>query len=712
MSTKRAHASIDLSERLGPLLPFLNQLPAATAILRAPDGACIQASSAFEELCGLHEEARGDVDAAAPRGTWLLESAREALASGLGFARRGGVAAPTASADGARCELVVQPLRDGDETLGVALYARELDRQSTADVDRSILLARERAARRIAEASARRLARLQNVTAALGGAMALRDVGDVIVRNCVEAFAAQSTALLVAKDGGDHLSLVGEHALPSALAADLLRLPSASPLPIARCFRSGEAIFLESPQEMAEALGEDAAGDLARSGASALACVPLRLHDRPLGALGMRFEAPRRFTPEDRSLLVSIADLSGQAVHRAQLYEAERRAKDEALAANRLKDEFLATLSHELRTPLQSILGWSRLMRGGLPAESIPRAIESIDRNAHAQARLIADILDVSRIVTGRLRIHPRVARIASFVTSAVDTIRPAADAKGIALDCSFDGAPAELVADPDRLQQVVWNLVANAVKFTPEGGRVDVAVRAADSAVLIEVRDTGAGIAKSFLPYVFDRFRQASGGTRRSHGGLGLGLAIVRHLVELHGGTVSAESAGPGKGSTFTVRLPVRAIAPSVPESGESVSTMDVVEAAGGDLSLDGLHVLVVDDHADARELVAAALEEFGAEATTAGSADEALAALEARWPDVLVSDIGMPETDGYELLRRVRHRCAARGALLPAVALTAYARDSERAHALEAGFDVHLSKPVAPLELARSVLEVSRRG
>jgi PAS domain S-box-containing protein len=385
----------------------------------------------------------------------------------------------------------------------------------------------------------------------------------------------------------------------------------------------------------------------------------------------------------------------------------------EAQEANRLKDEFLATLSHELRTPLTAILGWANLMRGGqLAAETAAKALETIERSARSQAQLIDDLLDVSRIVTGNLRIDVVPVSPHSFIDPAVESVRPAAEAKGVRLRKVIDPGVGIVMGDPARLQQVVWNLLSNAVKFTPRGGSVEVRLEHADSHVEIAVADTGAGIDAGFLPHVFERFRQADQRTTRQQGGLGLGLAIVRHLVELHGGTVRADSGGEGAGATFTVTLPLAA-QPRRREAEERPhpAARDTLPAHDCPERLDGLRVLVVDDEQDARELLAAGLGQCGAEVVTASSAPEALGALAGGKFDALISDIGMPGEDGYELIRRVRALPADAGGGIPAVALTAYARTEDRLSAMRAGFEMHVSKPVELRELIVVIANLARR-
>jgi CheY-like chemotaxis protein len=394
-----------------------------------------------------------------------------------------------------------------------------------------------------------------------------------------------------------------------------------------------------------------------------------------------------------------LARRAALAVDNARLYA-------EAQEANRTKDEFLATLSHELRTPLNAIVGWAHLLRkGNLDAETTARAVETIERNTRIQAQLVEDLLDVSRIITGKLRIERRPLELARVIRAALDVVRPAAEAKEIQLEASFDPSVRPVLGDEDRLQQVVWNLLSNAIKFTPRAGRVAVDVLQVDSRVQIRVTDTGRGIRPTFLPHVFERFRQADAATTRDHGGLGLGLAIVRHITELHGGTVSAVSEGEGRGSTFTIELPIHPVAiPAVPRA--------ALDGAGAepDQRLTGVHVLVVDDEPDARELLGELLRDGGAEVRTAASADEAMTANEAAAPDVLVSDIGMPGQDGYALIRRVKAYERDRGGRIPAVALTAYARDEDRRRALRAGYETHVAKPVDGDELSAAIANLAR--
>jgi PAS domain S-box-containing protein len=411
-----------------------------------------------------------------------------------------------------------------------------------------------------------------------------------------------------------------------------------------------------------------------------------------------------------------VQDLTGQKEaerERSALLSSERAARSEAERAGRIKDEFLATLSHELRTPLNAILGWSQVMRRGkLSTEDLQEGLDVIERNARAQTQLIEDLLDMSRIISGKVRLDVQTVEPVRFIEAAIETMRPAAVANDITLEKILDPAAGPIAGDPNRLQQVVWNLIANAVKFTPKGGKVQILLQKVDSHIQITVADTGIGIAPQLLAHVFERFRQADASTTRKYGGLGLGLAIVKHLVELHGGGVAAESAGEGHGTTFTVRLPVT-IARRQLDDGERhhplVPTTNSSPYKTTDLS--ALKLVVVDDHADARDLIKRVLEECGAEVLVAVSAAEALLLVERHKPDVLISDIGMPDIDGYELLRRVRTLGAPRGGRVPAVALTAFARSQDRTRALHAGYLAHLAKPVEPSELIATIATVAGR-
>ncbi|MCM3902890.1 MAG: ATP-binding protein [Pyrinomonadaceae bacterium] len=402
-----------------------------------------------------------------------------------------------------------------------------------------------------------------------------------------------------------------------------------------------------------------------------------------------------------------VAELRRLEDVRNQLLLGEQRARSDAEAANRVKDEFLATLSHELRTPLTSMLGWANVLRGNeIDKEMVDKGLEAIERNARVQTQLIDDLLEVSRIVSGKLHLDVRPVELSSVIEAAITVVRPAADAKSIRLTSRYEPAIGAISADSGRLQQIVWNLLSNAVKFTPEGGRIDVRLEQVDGHARLTVSDTGKGISPGFLPRVFDRFRQADSSTTRDHGGLGLGLAIVRHLVELHGGTVQAESNGVGQGASFSVTFPILtgSIQPAITLSGE--------HRRNGLPELNGLRVLIVDDEADARQIISTMIAQTGAEVRTCESAREALQTLEEWRPDVLMSDIGMPGEDGYSLINKVRSLPAERGGHTPAAAFTAYAREEDRNRALAAGYQMHIAKPVSSSQLVAMIARLAGRS
>jgi PAS domain S-box-containing protein len=426
-----------------------------------------------------------------------------------------------------------------------------------------------------------------------------------------------------------------------------------------------------------------------------------------------------RVTKEGRHINVSLTvspvrDESGRVIgaskivrdvsERTILLAREQAARERAEEASRLKDEFLATVSHELRAPLNAILGWAQILRSGtLDDEKVRHAITVVERNARTQAQVIEDLLDVSRIITGKLRLDLQPIMPSRVVASAIESVKPMAEAKGVSLGIELDSDAGPISGDASRLQQIVWNLLSNAIKFTPRGGRVSVKLYRADLNVELEVSDTGLGIEPEFLPHVFDRFRQADATTTRSVGGLGLGLAIVRHLVELHGGSVRAESPGRDLGATFTVRLPVRMRVTAEGSDEETAREGAVRVPRRGDApNLSGARILVVDDDADTRVVLRETLAAYGAEVREASSAREALGIVQLWRPAVVVSDIGLPGEDGYELIRRIRDWERDAGVWTPAVALTAYARTKDRMRALVAGYQVHVAKPIEPMEFA----------
>ena len=439
--------------------------------------------------------------------------------------------------------------------------------------------------------------------------------------------------------------------------------------------------------------------------------VPIRLHGQVEGLIFLDRRSSLVFSDRDEEVVERFAHHAAVAIQNARLLAAEKAMRAEAEAANRAKDEFLAVLSHELRTPLNAVYGWARMLREGqIPRDTTERALDAIVRNANAQVQLIDDLLDVSRVISGKMRLDVRRVEPRSVVEAALDAVRPAAEAKGIRLSSVLDPRAGPVTGDPNRLQQVVWNLLINAVKFTPKGGQIQVHLQRVNSHVEVVVSDTGQGIPADVLPFIFDRFRQADSSSTRAHTGLGLGLALVKHLVELHGGSVTADSPGEDKGSTFVVRLPL-AIADVPAGPGGRVHPMAPLGTAGSVIRLDGLRVLIVDDDPDALDLASAILGGAGATVRTGSSVPEALRALQDWRPDVLISDIEMPGEDGYSLIRKVRALDPGQGGATPAVAVTAYGRMQDRMQSLTAGYSMHVPKPVDPGEFTAVVASLAAR-
>jgi CheY-like chemotaxis protein len=435
---------------------------------------------------------------------------------------------------------------------------------------------------------------------------------------------------------------------------------------------------------------------------------PLTSRDgRNMGLLHLLEKIDGEFTEEDEAILTQLAQMSSIAI--------ENAVNAEAREANRMKDEFLTTLSHELRTPLSAILGWTRLLRSGrLQGRRKDHAVEVIERNVLAQTKLIDDLLDVSRIITGKLRLQLRAAVLSDVIDAAIEAMRPAAEAKEIQVRSEKRLRPGEdrVVGDPDRLQQIIWNLISNAIKFTPVRGRVSVELSRADGDFEITVTDTGRGMAPDFLEQAFDRFRQADSSTTRAQGGLGIGLAIARHLVELHGGSISAESAGSGRGSRFRVMLPAVAIGLGLGERKEPGIVVAAGDASQCLADLDGVRILLVEDEKDSRDLIAEILRGAGGDVKAVASAREALEEIPVYRPEILISDIGMPDEDGYSLIRRIRDRSPEEGGLIPAIAVSAYAREEDRIRSLSAGFQMHVAKPFEPLDLTAAIGRLARRS
>jgi PAS domain S-box-containing protein len=527
-----------------------------------------------------------------------------------------------------------------------------------------------------------------------------------VMRTFPVPFAADWTMVHVLAEDGTIRSEPGIHLAPG-LTAPLTRLAAAASgsLPsdslVARAISTGRLTIATTITHDLETvfvgIGETVPL-LQQIGIGSVAVLPLTGHGQSTAALSLGAAAVDRFDSSGRMIVEDLERRSRLALDRIELYR-------EAQEANRLKDEFLSTLSHELRTPLNAVYGWARILRMRQLDGKTAHAVEVIERNAEAQIRLIEDVLDVSRIMTGKMTLAMESLDLRAILGATLDTVRPAMHAKRVRLEVHLSDDVPPVSADPHRLQQVFWNVLSNAVKFTGIDGQITVALRRDNDWAEIQVTDTGVGIRRDVLPFVFDRFRQADSSTTRRHGGLGLGLAIVRQVVELHGGTVKADSPGEAHGATFTIYLPIgRGIGASVTDK----AAADPTVGAKASPPLRGRKVLVVEDHDDARELVASVLEAAGAEVMTAASTPEALARMAATVPDLMVADLGLPGEDGYMLLNHVRAMKALDAAALPAVALTAYARASDRERALAAGFERYVVKPVDPEELVNVIVSV----
>ncbi|MEH2387083.1 MAG: PAS domain S-box protein [Nostoc sp.] len=554
------------------------------------------------------------------------------------------------------------------------------------------------------EISVNRTVLLQRITAAFSEALTPEQVADVVVNQGIAALSATAGSVVLLTEGGTTLKVVQAIGYPQSFIDAWANFPITAPNQIAETVRTRTPIFLENLAAMI-AKYPNLASRMALTGNNAWASIPLIAEGKVIGALGLSFATVQIFNEEYRGFILTLGQQCGQAIARAQLYEAEKTARAQAETANRIKDEFLAVLSHELRTPLNPILGWAKLLRTRKFDEATRiRALETIERNAKLQTQLIGDLLDVSRILQGKVRLNLYAVDLKVAIAAALETVRLAAEAKSIEIKTVLSHDLGKVLGDGDRLQQVMWNLLSNAVKFTPTEGQVEVRLEQVGLDAQIQVIDTGKGINPEFLPYVFDYFRQADAKTTRVFGGLGLGLAIVRHLVELHGGTVQAESRGEGQGATFTVRLPLLKNS----ELRVSSSEPSQPELTTEETLLAGVQILFVDDQADVREFFSFALEQYGATVTAVESAAQALETLAQSKPHILLSDIGMPLMDGYMLLGEVRKLPPEQGGQIPAIALTAYAGEINYNQAMAAGFQKHLPKPVDPAELATAIVNL----
>jgi signal transduction histidine kinase len=563
--------------------------------------------------------------------------------------------------------------------------------------------------RRQVEIQRARAAQLQNLARAsllISSASSLDGIARAVTESARTVIGAQVAVTSLAPARPDTPPLTVAAASEDHAAARDCALAQAAAIRALARERNGpfriDLAELAAPSEAEPAARSSERPSLVRLGAprAALVAPLLELDGGNMGFLLLADKSESEFTEDDEAILVQLSQLGSIAAQNA-LHASAREA-------NRLKEEFIATLSHELRTPLNAILGWTRILRTAAPdPDKLARGLEVIERNVNAQTRLIEELLDVSRIESGKLAIEARPLALAPLVRTVVDSIRPLADTKGVSVALAMDDGDHGVSGDPERLQQVVGNLLSNAVKFTPRGGRIMVDLRRDREAVELRVSDTGIGIHPDVQPFVFDRFWQAENGSRRRFGGLGIGLAVVRHLVELHGGAVRVESAGLGHGATFTVRLPAQ---PEPARPGEPAPPTARSAAGGPDLS--GVSVLLVEDEPDSRELLREMLERHRAQVTAVGSVVEALDALREACPHVVVSDIAMPGADGFELIRHLRSRGAQGGGQIPALALTAYTRAEDRARTLAAGFSMHASKPIEPAEIVAAVAQLASSG
>ncbi len=683
--------SADLRRRSGELDAILNILPIGIGIAEDPQCRQIRVNRAFAEQLGI--SASQNASLSAPEGERppfkVLKDGREVAPEELPmqYAAAHGVEVLNVELDvvhpnGRRVSLYewAVPLFDerGAVRGAIGVFMDITERRRV-----------EQEQRFLADAS-RVLASTLDYEATLSALarLAVPDLADCCVIDVVREEGGFARVDCVVADPTKQAIAEGLRKYPPVLTVDS---------PGAQVIRTGEPVLAaDCPPDYVTRVAQNAEHRrlLTELGVRSYMIVPLRARGRTLGLLTIGSTSFRfRYDERDLRFALEVASRAGLALDNALLY---RDARD----ANRLKEDFLATLSHELRTPLNALLGWTHILKSGrFDGGTLQRALESIERNAGAQAVLINDLLDVSRAVSGKLRIEPQPIDLQTVVLAAVDAVKPAARAREIDIRISIAALSSQIYGDADRLQQVVWNLLSNAVKFTSVGGRVEIDVQQTGGAAQITVTDNGIGIDHTFLPYVFDRFRQADSGTTRAHGGLGLGLAIVRHLVDLHGGTVTADSAGPGHGSRFVVTLPLKLAAPRMESS---LGIQPVVRSD----RLRGVRVLAVDDDEDTRELILLAVQRAGADVMAVGSAEVALEALKTFDPHVIVADVAMPGMDGYELMRRIAS--TSRRPHPPAIALTAYVAD-EDARIREAGFAFYVAKPADYDDLVQKIAQLA---
>jgi signal transduction histidine kinase/ActR/RegA family two-component response regulator len=571
----------------------------------------------------------------------------------------------------------------------------QTSRSAAAAIDNARLFRAERRARV-------RISRMHEVTAAMSRARTAAEVAEAACRIGAEAMHARAAAMWLADEDGD-LELAGCWATEDSLMHAFRRIArDDEAAPATRVLRSREPLWVEDEAVYARAAPRVFEAAKSADRASAFAAVPLVAEGEALGVLVFSHPPPHAYDADDRAFHLTLAEHCAQALERARLLDAAQEAARRAESANRTKDDLLATVSHELRTPLNAITGWIQMLRNGTIApQKRDHALEVIERNARAQEQLISDLLDVSRVISGRLRLNVDRVDLAAVIGMAIEAVRPLAVKKGVALHTRLSALDEPLVGDADRLQQIVWNLLTNAVKFTPEGGRVDVELGTESPQVVLRVRDTGEGLRPELAEAIFEPFRQADSSFARRFGGLGLGLAITKTLVEMHGGTIAAKSEGEGRGAELVVRLPLAGLRPEATPRVPALGPARRRRARAA--ALDGVRVLIVEDEPDSRELLLSLLEDRGATVTGASNVADALAQLAKSKPDLVVSDIGLPGEDGLSLIRRIR--ATPEGARIPAAALTAFVRAEDRARALAAGFDTHVPKPIDPEKLVATL-------
>jgi PAS domain S-box-containing protein len=573
--------------------------------------------------------------------------------------------------------------------------AEELGRRAGLAVENAILFRKESDARQAAESAARRTAILQQFAEALSEAPTEESIAHVIIQTGLRHLGADAGSVALVR--GDQIDIARSAGYRRSVEERWPFFPITADLPIARAVRDRAIVTYSSLEELFESFPEMV--KIEKWTHKSFAAVPLLVESRAIGAIGLSFLEARRFDGEEIGMMLAIARQCAQAVERARLFEAERAARADAEAANRAKDEFLATLSHELRTPMTATLGWARMLTMlNVDEDTMRVAIDSIHRSTQAQARIVDDLLDVARIVTGKMKIEPRPMILRPLIIESLESVKAAADARSIEIAVDLVDPPVPVLGDPDRLRQVVWNLLSNAIKFTHAGGHVAIRLERDATDARLTISDDGQGIRPDLLPVIFERFRQGDSSTSRAAAGLGLGLSIVKHLIELHGGAVTAQSDGEGKGSVFAVTIPIA----------QREATEPAPPVGTAPHLLAGSAVLVVDDEQDTCLMIASTLRQFGADVRTAASATEALALLHAARPHLVVSDLGMPDIDGFELAKRIR---SSGDADLPLVALTAYGRPEDRERAILAGYTAYIRKPVDPDLLVESIDELLRR-